>query len=100
MWEFPGGKVEPGETDTEALLREIQEELDVSVSVYEFVAESIQEAAGTTIHLVGYRCTLVNESPSTSTDHDALDWFTPDGFEHETWAPADIPLLVSIASMK
>jgi len=100
MWEFPGGKVEPGETDSEALVREIKEELDVSISVQEFVAESIQDAAGTPIHLLGYRCSLVSTSPSTSTDHNALEWFTPEEFDHETWAPADIPLLVSIPSMK
>jgi mutator protein MutT len=100
MWEFPGGKVEPGETDEEALVREIREELDVPISVRDFVAESIQDGSGTMIHLLGYRCSLVGDAPVTSTDHDALDWFTPDGFDHEIWAPADIPLLVSIASMK
>lgn len=100
MWEFPGGKVELGETDPEALVREIKEELDVSISVHEFVAESIQDAAGTMIHLSGYRCTLVSESPALSTDHDALEWFRHEEFDYEAWAPADIPLLVSIASMK
>jgi len=100
MWEFPGGKVEPGETDEEALIREIKEELDVSIYVHEFVAESVQNAAGTPIHLLGYRCRLVSKSPSTSTDHDALEWFTPEEFDYKFWAPADIPLLVSIASMK
>ncbi len=100
MWEFPGGKVEPGETDPEALVREIREELDVSISVHEFIAESIQDAAGTMIHLSGYRCTLASESPALSTDHDALAWFEANEFEHGQWSPADIPLLVSISSMK
>jgi 8-oxo-dGTP diphosphatase len=100
MWEFPGGKVEPGETDQHALVREIHEELDVSIAVKEFVAESIQDAEGTTIHLLGYRCTLAGETPSTSTDHDVLTWFKPEEFANANWAPADIPLLVSIAAIK
>ena len=100
MWEFPGGKVEPGETDEDALVREIQEELDVSIAVKEFVAESIQDVAGTTIHLLGYRCLLAHEVPSASTDHDELFWFKPEEVDFEHWAPADIPLLVSIATIK
>jgi 8-oxo-dGTP diphosphatase len=93
MWEFPGGKVEPGETDSEALVREIKEELDVSISVHEFIAESIQDAAGTMIHLSGYRCTLVNELPRASTDHDALVWLESKELGQKNWAPADIPII-------
>jgi 8-oxo-dGTP diphosphatase len=96
MWEFPGGKVEPGETDQHALVREIHEELDVSIAVKEFVAESIQDAAGTAIHLLGYRCSLAHAVPSASTDHDVLFWFKPEEVNFETWAPADVPLLVGI----
>lgn len=100
FWEFPGGKVESGESDAEALVREISEELGVAIVVHEFVGESIQDVAGTLIHLLGYRCTLAGEVPTTSTDHDVLYWFTPEDFDHKNWAPADIPLLVSIASIK
>ncbi len=97
LWEFPGGKVEASESDAEALVREISEELGVAIYVHEFVAESIQDVAGTTIRLLGYRCTLAGEVPSTSTDHDVLYWFTPEEFEHKNWAPADIPLLKALS---
>jgi 8-oxo-dGTP diphosphatase len=96
LWEFPGGKVETSESDAEALVREIKEELGVAIVVHEFVAESIQDAAGTTIHLVGYRCSLAGEVPATSTDHDLLTWFKPEDFVHTDWAPADVPLLVVV----
>jgi len=100
FWEFPGGKVETSESDSEALVREINEELGVAIVVQEFVAESIQDVAGTTIHLLGYRCTLLGETPTASTDHDVLTWFKPEEFANANWAPADIPLLVSIAAIK
>lgn len=96
MWEFPGGKVEPGESDAEALVREIEEELSVPVSVHDFVAESIRDVGRMSIHLLGYRCTLQGPAPSASTDHDLLLWFTRDEIIQENWAPADSPLLSAL----
>ena len=100
MWEFPGGKVEPSETDDEALVREINEELGIHVFVHDFIAESFAEVGDLRIHLLGYWCTLAGPEPTSSSDHDLLRWFTPDEFIHGEWAPADIPMLVSIAAIK
>jgi len=93
FWEFPGGKVEPGESDTEALVREIDEELGVAVLVHDVIAESSAKVNDLHVHLLGYRCTLEGSEPIASTDHDLIRWFTREEFVQEDWAPADIPII-------
>jgi len=95
LWEFPGGKVEPGEDDVAALIRELAEELDIQVSVAGHVATSVHTEGGRTIELVGYRCTLVAGSP-VAREHAELRWMRPSALLELDWAPADLPLVRAI----
>lgn len=60
MWEFPGGKIEPGETPQECLKREISEELDVEIEVLDFFGESIYMYTNGTIRLMAFWCKWVS----------------------------------------
>jgi 8-oxo-dGTP diphosphatase len=88
-WEFPGGKVEPGEDPKNALLRELKEELGAAVEVMDFICTEVHEYPEVIVKLHCYWCSC-REQISSSTDHDALEWFTHDQLESVNWAPADI----------
>lgn len=90
VWEFPGGKVEPGETPTAALRREITEELDCAVDVGAHVATCEHENASGVVILDTYRCTLVSGEPRAS-EHAEIRWLTPEQLADLSWSPADLP---------
>lgn len=94
LWELPGGKVEPGESDQAALTRELREELGIEVEVGALVAESTHAYAHGSVTLVGYRCRLLAGEPVLR-DHDASRWLEADVLYEVTWAPADLPLLAA-----
>ena len=87
-WEFPGGKVEPGETAEEALKREIREELTTEISVDEFLCtvEYDYPAFHLTMHC--YLCSLLTEALHLN-EHEAARWLSKDELESVEWLPAD-----------
>jgi len=93
LWEFPGGKVESGETDQDALRREIHEELGVNIEVGAYLATSLNKAGDLDIELVAYRAHVIEGDVSASSDHDELGWLTSKELEGIVWAPADVPFV-------
>lgn len=91
-WEFPGGKVEPGETPQACLVRELQEELGVQAQIGAFVGESVYDYGGKVVRLLAYRARHVS-GEFRPVDHDALRWLSPEELPALRWAPADVPLV-------
>ena len=94
-WEFPGGKVEAGETPEFCLKREIMEEFGIEVSVGQFLGESIYEYSFGMIRLLAFRTSWV-EGELNPKAHGAIKWVTPDQMNNYDFAPADIPFVEKI----
>lgn len=91
-WEFPGGKVEKGETNQEALAREIREELNINVDVKELIDENYNEYNDKNVNLKVYKCSYVS-GEINDTEHQALKWVKPEEIESLDWADADKPIV-------
>jgi 8-oxo-dGTP diphosphatase len=94
-WEFPGGKVEPGETEAEALVRECVEELGVEVKVGARVGGDIPLAHGRAVLKV-YLAKLVNGARPQRLEHAELRWLGPDELYSVDWLPADAPIVAAL----
>ena len=92
LWEFAGGKVEPGETGPQALVRECREELGVTVRVLAPYAALTHEYADLTIHLTLYRAAIVSGQPQ-KLEHADLRWITPAEIPDYDFCPADRQIL-------
>lgn len=95
LWEFPGGKIEPGETPRMALEREIVEELNCRVLVGEQVASTTFEYHFGVVTLTTFYCELVEGTP-VLTEHQAVVWLEPSALHTLDWAPADLPAVEAI----
>lgn len=90
MWEFPGGKIEPGESPREALEREILEELHCRVRIGAEVTTTTHEYDFGFVTLTTFYCELIDGIPEL-TEHAAVLWLRPAELSTLTWAPADVP---------
>jgi len=96
-WEFPGGKVEPGEDDRTALARELMEELAIAVSVGECMGENVHTEERGPFCLVAYRVQILSGEP-VLTDHDAIRWLHAEALSTLDWAPADLPFVEALTN--
>lgn len=94
-WEFPGGKIEPKETNQEALMREIKEELKADVKVGELLHTVDYDYPKFHLTMHCYLCSLESEN-ITLTEHEAARWLTYDELDSVEWLPADIEVVAAL----
>ncbi|MGB5946858.1 (deoxy)nucleoside triphosphate pyrophosphohydrolase [Paenisporosarcina sp.] len=99
LWEFPGGKIEKGESHEIALIREIQEELNIEIEVGENVEDTYFEYENFTIQLTSYFASI-KSGEMKATEHAELRWVTSDKLIDLKWAPADIPAVIRIKDLQ
>lgn len=97
-WEFPGGKVEAGESPEEALRREIREELEVEVNVGDLIDTIEYDYPAFHLSMKCYACTIAGGSPHLL-EHEAARWLSADQLDSVAWLPADITLIPKIAEL-
>lgn len=95
LWEFVGGKVEPGETKPQALERECREELDVAIAVGNEFMEVIHEYPDLTVHLTLFNAEISHGEPKLL-EHADLQWITSEEIENYDFCPADQEILKAI----
>ena len=95
LWEFVGGKVEPGETGREALIRECREELAVTLQVQDVFMDVTHEYPDLKVHLTLYQATICEGTPQKLEHHD-LRWITVDEVDQYPFCPADEEILKRI----
>lgn len=99
LWEFPGGKIEEGESHETALIREIQEELNIEIEVGENVEDTYFEYENFTIQLTSYFASI-KSGEMKATELAELRWVTIDKLIDLDWAPADIPAVLTIKNLQ
>ena len=91
-WEFPGGKIEPGETGEAALERECREELDVTLAVGSALADVNQDYPERSVHLTLFEAQIASGTPRRL-EHSEIRWVLPEQIEEFDLCPADARLM-------
>ena len=92
LWEFVGGKVEAGETKEEALIRECQEELGITVAVEDVFMEVTHEYPDLTVHLTLFNARIAEGVPQ-KLEHNDIRWITVEEIDDFAFCPADVEIL-------
>lgn len=98
LWEFVGGKVEPGESKEEALVRECKEELDIEIAVDDLFMEVDHVYPDLTVHLTLYNSRIV-DGEIKLLEHNASAWISVDEIDLYDFCPADEEILVKLKSL-
>ncbi len=91
-WEFPGGKVEPGESDEECLFRELNEELEMLVSIEKKLPSFFHDYPSFSLELIPFLCSLETKV-HTANEHAGTGWFAREELQKLDWAAADVALM-------
>lgn len=95
-WEFPGGKVEPGETPQQALVRELKEELAIDVSVGEFICTVDYDYPAFHLTMHCFYCTIAGGKTPELLEHEAARWLNRAELHSVDWLPADIEVVKAL----
>lgn len=98
-WEFPGGKIEEGEAPKDALVREIQEELDATIEVGDYLTTVEYDYPKFHLSMDCFWCTL-KEGHLTLLEHEAAKWLPLDDLRQVNWLPADVAVIEAIEMQK
>ena len=97
LWEFPGGKVEKGETPKKCMARELREELDIEVEVVELITSNKHKYPKGIFELLAYKVKHIR-GKIVLNDHDEIKWVTFDEMSSFEFPPADIPIIEHLQS--
>lgn len=98
LWEFVGGKVEPGETKEQALIRECQEELAITLSVGDVFMDLVHEYPDLTVHLTLFNAVILEGIPQ-KLEHNDIKWITPGEIPNYEFCQADVEILKKITEV-
>ena len=98
LWEFVGGKLEPGETKEQALIRECQEELAVTLSIGDVFMDVVHEYPDLTVHLTLFNAAILEGIPK-KLKHNDIKWITPSEISNYEFCPADVEILKKITEV-
>ena len=98
LWEFVGGKVEPGESKEQALIRECREELGIQISVHDIFAEVIHEYSDLSIRLTVFHASIAEGIPQ-KLEHNDIRWITVEEIDGYPFCPADEEILAKICEV-